>query len=312
MKVKHKLIQDFQFTSIDKKIYVLKSGTIIENYLYKTKVDEIPINKDIVDSNPEFFELIDWKSELLAFMKANKVQQSAALGKKLIPFIDNFIVAPLKENQQTITTTTIDISKEEELNSGLEDLQRRDRRLKDKEDEIDIRLKRVEKRENEYKEDLKSLDKKENDLRERSKELINKSLELDDKEQELKEQERNIDLNDLKSSEQIDSKYSELQRKLDQDMKSLSQKEKDLDNKTKELKNKELDLDKKYSEMSDSSRDNKLLLEEIRGIESDLNNILKMTEVLSDFGSHPFISQVHKNLSGSLNGIISRINNNLL
>ena len=87
MKIKHKLLNDFQYISPDKKIFVLKSGTILEEYNYKVKSDIIPIDKDIVDNNPEFFEVVDWKAELMTFMKANKLPQPAQLGKKLIPFI---------------------------------------------------------------------------------------------------------------------------------------------------------------------------------------------------------------------------------
>ena len=72
MKLKHKLIKEFQYLGDDKKIIVLKVGTILEEYIYKLKSELIPIDKDIVDSNPDFFEIIDWKSELLTYIKSNK------------------------------------------------------------------------------------------------------------------------------------------------------------------------------------------------------------------------------------------------
>ena len=37
MKIKHKLLSDYQYITNDKKIFLIKSGTIIEEYLYKLK-----------------------------------------------------------------------------------------------------------------------------------------------------------------------------------------------------------------------------------------------------------------------------------
>ena len=311
MKIKHKVINDFQYLSPDKKIFVLKSGTILEEYIHKVKSELIPIDKAIIDNNPEFFEVIDWKAELLTFMKVNKIAQPAQLGKKLIPFIEDMVLSSIQQNT-TSTGPVMDESLMKELERKESDLNSRERRIKDKEDELDIRLKRVEKRETEYKDDLKSLDKKEDELRTKSKELIEKSIELDEKSQELNNKERNIDLNALKSSDEIDSKYSELQRKLDKDMKVLSEKEKDLDVQTKSLRKKELDLESKMSEVSDSSRDNTLLIEEIKGLESDIRGIIKIASPLSDFASHPFITQVYSKLTSELDKISKRINNNLI
>ena len=72
MKLKHKLIKEFQYLGEDKKIIVLKVGTILEEYVYKLKSELIPIDKDIVDSNPDFFEIVEWRAELLSYLKSNK------------------------------------------------------------------------------------------------------------------------------------------------------------------------------------------------------------------------------------------------
>ena len=87
MKIRHKVIQDFQFVSDDKKIFVLKLGSILEEYVFKTKGEEIPIDRDIIDNNPLYFQIIDWKSELLMYLKLNKIPQPSQISKKLIPFI---------------------------------------------------------------------------------------------------------------------------------------------------------------------------------------------------------------------------------
>jgi len=155
MKTKHKLIQDFQFISADKKIFVLKSGTILEEYNYKLKSEIVPIDKDIVDSNPLFFELIDWKSELMSYMRSEKMPQPAQLGKKLIPFIEEMVLSSLQQNSGGSMDPSLirDLEKRESdlLSSKREidrrelELDSRDRRIKDKEDDIEVRSKRVEK-----------------------------------------------------------------------------------------------------------------------------------------------------------------------
>jgi hypothetical protein len=49
MTLKHKVIQDFQFVTSDKKIIVLKSNSILENYTYLAKGSNevIKIDKEV-------------------------------------------------------------------------------------------------------------------------------------------------------------------------------------------------------------------------------------------------------------------------
>jgi chromosome segregation ATPase len=279
MKTKHKLIQDFQFISADKKIFVLKSGTILEEYNYKLKSEIIPIDKDIIDSNPLFFELIDWKSELMSYMKQNKMPQPAQLGKKLIPFIEEMVLSSLQQNSVSMDPSLVrDLEKREsELLSSKRELDRReleldsrDRRIKDKEDDIEVRTKRVEKREDEYKSDLKNLDKKEDVLRSKSREISEKELDLQDKLQDLNEKERNLDRNMLTTSKEFDSKYTELQNKIDEDMKSVTQKEKDVEVLIKDIKSRESSLIQQESELSDRERNFEQRLEDVNTEEASL------------------------------------------
>jgi chromosome segregation ATPase len=279
MKTKHKLIQDFQFISADKKIFVLKSGTILEEYNYKLKSEIIPIDKDIIDSNPLFFELIDWKSELMSYMKQNKMPQPAQLGKKLIPFIEEMVLSSLQQNSGSMDPSLVrDLEKREadllsskrEIDRRELELDSRDRRIKDKEDDIEVRSKRVEKREDEYKSDLKNLDKKEDELRSKSRELSEKELDIQDKLQDLNEKERNLDRNMLTTSKEFDSKYTELQNKIDEDMKSVSQKEKDVEVLIKDIKSRESSLIQQESELSDRERNFEQRLEDVNTEEASL------------------------------------------
>jgi len=146
MKIKHKVIKEFQYLSPDKKIFVLKAGTVLEAYNYRVKAEIIPIDKEIIDNNPEFFEVIDWKAELMSYMKLNKMPQPAQLGKKLIPFIEDMVLSSI---QAAPAGPAIDESKIREVERKEIDLNSREKRIKEKEEEIEIRLKRVEKREGE-------------------------------------------------------------------------------------------------------------------------------------------------------------------
>lgn len=280
MKTKHKLIQDFQFISADKKIFVLKSGTILVEYNYKLKSEIVPIDKDIVDSNPLFFEVIDWKSELMTYMRSEKMPQPAQLGKKLIPFIEEMVLSSLQQNSGGSMDPSLirDLEKREsELLSSKRELDRReleldsrDRRIKDKEDDIEVRSKRVEKREDEYKSYLKNLDKKEDELRSKSREISEKELDLQDKLQDLNEKERNLDRNMLTTSKEFDSKYTELQNKIDEDMKSVTQKEKDVEVLIKDIKSRESSLIQQESELSDRERNFEQRLEDVNTEEASL------------------------------------------
>lgn len=98
MKIKHKVLKDFQHITPDKKIVILKSNSIIEEYIYKTKNDSISIEKDIIDNNPEYFQNIDWKAELLSHLKAHKIPQPTQIVKKIAPFIEETFILSSEAN----------------------------------------------------------------------------------------------------------------------------------------------------------------------------------------------------------------------
>lgn len=305
MKLKHKVVKEFQYLSPDKKIFILKAGTILEEYNYKIKSDIIPIDKDIIDNNPEFFEVVDWRAELLAYIKVNKLPTPAVLTKKLIPFIDEMVLSSIQKNTQT--GTIVDESLAKELERKESDLNSREKRIKEKEDEIEIRIKRVEKREGEYKEDLKSLDRKEDELREKSKEVIEKSLDLDDKIQDINEKERNLDRSALESSKEIDEKYKKLQEKIDKDLKTLSEREKELEKRSKSLSKKEEDIIKIEGDIYEKSKSYDMLKEELKDLESDILNILDLSkDLIKDTDEPPHrIIQMHKI---QINSLVYKVN----
>jgi len=280
MKLKHKLIKEFQYLGDDKKIIVLKVGTILEEYIYKFKSELIPIDKDIVDSNPDFFEIVEWKAELLSYLKSNKIPQPAVLSKKLYPFMEEFILN--NETTKTETYSGIDEDLLKDFENKQLDLDRREKRLSSIEDDIDLRLKRVQKREEEYKDDIKLLDRKEEEFIKRQKEFSQKEAELNDKIQELNERERNLENEILNSTQDLDGKYKELQDRINKDLEVVSKKEKDLDVRERELVDFEGELEERENDIDDRERDLNILKEETKQWASE---IYKLSEEIKEWES---------------------------
>jgi len=322
MKIKHKVVKEFQYLSPDKKIFILKIGAILEEYIYKVKTELIPIDKAIIDNNPEFFEVIDWKAELLTFMRAEKMPQPAQLGKKLIPFFEDMIMSSIQHDNIPSMDPTLmkDVERREiELNTFKRDLDRRetdldsrDRRIKDKEDELEIRIKRVEKREDEYKLDLKTIEKKDDDLRLRTRTTTEKELDLQEKIQELNERERNLDRTALSSAKEVDSKYAELQSKIDTDLADLSKREKELEAGFKKVQELESTLESKMNEITEANKSKIYgdLEAELKGIESEIRNISSIANSLSGF-NHPVVIQVAGELTRAIQKLKDRVDNNM-
>lgn len=284
MKIKHKVVKEFQYLSEDKKIFVLKAGTIIEEYNYKAKSETIAIDSIIIENNPEFFEIVDWKADLLAYIKANKLPTPAVLTKKLIPFFEDIVASSISQSSAVAVDDSL-----------VKDLDRRDKKIQEKEDEIEIRLNRLDKRELEYKEDMKSLDKREDSIRERSRELVEKSLDLDDKTQDLNERERNIDRSALESSEEIDAKYEKLQKKIDLDLKVLLKREKELESKLKDISKKEESLFNSENKIYEKSKAYELLSEELEAIEPLIRKArLSISELINLESLEGFVSDITK------------------
>jgi len=323
MKIKHKVVKEFQYLSPDKKIFILKIGAILEEYIYKVKTELIPIDKAIIDNNPEFFEVIDWKAELLTFMRAEKMPQPAQLGKKLIPFFEDMIMSSIQHDNVPSMDPALmkDVERREsELNTFKRDLDRRetdldsrDRRIKDKEDELEIRIKRVEKREDEYKLDLKTLEKKDDEIRAKNRTITEKELDLQEKSQELNERERNLDRTALSSAKEYDSKYAELQTKIDSDLADLSKREKELEAGFKKVQELESMLESKMNEITEANKSKIYsdLEAELKGIESEVRNISSIADSLSGF-NHPVVIQVAGELTRAIQKLKDRVDNNMI
>lgn len=276
MKLKHKLIKEFQYLSPDKKIIVLKVGTILEEYEYKLKSELIPIDKVIVDSNPDFFEIVEWRAELLSYLKANKIPQPAILSKKLFPFMEEFLI----NNETIVNVDNSDYVNE--LDKRESDIIKREKRLISNEDDNDERLKRIQKREDNYKIDIKELDKRENNLLDRLSKLSEDEIELEVKLSDIKERERNLENEILNSSQDIEGKYKDLQDKINIDLATLKKKEDALLIKEKELTSLDKILKQKESDIEDEIRDFEIRLEDTKVWEAEL---IKLSDEINEWES---------------------------
>lgn len=213
---KHKAIKDFQLITSDKKIFILKSGSIIEDYRFVSKDIDITIDEDLINSNPEYFQEIDWKQDLNSYLKVNKIPQPAQISKKLIPFIENLL-------SSATTESPID---------------------------SELRLKRIEKREAEYKEDILNLERREESLRNLSKSISIRESDILKRTNDLIERETNFDRNSILSSEEKDSKYQEMLQKVKDQFDSIRDRERLLEENIEFLNERESLLNKKLSSVS--------------------------------------------------------------
>ncbi len=266
MKNKFKLLSDYQYVSSDKRIFLIKAGTIIEDYTFKTKGVDIKIDKEIVDVNPQLFQLLDWKTELLSHLKVSKIPQPAQVSKKLIPFIEDII----------LSTTSSSDNSDDKYNEIIElenSIKRRESRLNDNEDDINIRLKILEKREMTIKSELIDFDKRERDIRLKLSNIKDLENILAEKENELNKKERDVEFKVLESSTDIESKYSDIQTKINIDIENINRREIDIDSRAKEVTKLENILADKEAMLLDKERDITIKEEEMFVYGEEVNRI---------------------------------------
>ena len=196
--MKHKVIQDFQLTTDDKKIIVLKSGTVLVDYTYSTKNKEsLTIDKEIIDNNDLFFKSINWKEELNTYLRQNKIPQPAVITKKLVPFIEEMFVI---NNPEKETPKEFNISNNSTLEIELENkIKKNDLLQVHLQSEIDS----INRKEIELNQKEKNLLEKEQFLNQRENEINTKSNELNLIEINLDEREININLKESNLNEYV-------------------------------------------------------------------------------------------------------------
>ena len=205
MSVKHKVLKDFQLLTNDKKIIVLKAKTVLEDYKYVTKNDNVLVEKDIIDNNPDFFSPIDWKEELNTYLRQNKIPQPAVLTKKLVPFIEEMFVINVESKEvvrEVIKEVVIESNstKEIELENKISKNEILEKHLKSELESINQRELILIQKEKEVKEQSDILNKREIELKELQKKL-------EERQDVISEKESNYD--GLISREKLSEKISD-------------------------------------------------------------------------------------------------------
>lgn len=85
---KFKIIKDYQLTTQDKRIIILKAKVFIVDNVYVNKDVRVNLDPVLVENNPEYFQFIDWKTDFINYLKTNKIPQPSVVAKKIFPYIE--------------------------------------------------------------------------------------------------------------------------------------------------------------------------------------------------------------------------------
>jgi hypothetical protein len=287
MKIKHKIIKDFSYISADKKITLLKSGTMIEDFIYRTKVESILLDRDVVNSNPDYFQVIDWKQDLLAHMKQNKVPQPAIIAKKIFPYLEEMLIVSIASQ-----TTNPDIEKE--FKDKLQQLQEKEalldkenkerrRELDEKEKDFETKLTQKEvEMEKKYRSKLMEVANKEAELETKLLEIQRSSTDSSTSLLEVQNLKSQFQMKELEIQKEAETKLTaaqiELEKNYREKLLQVMEKESTLDIKTSRLNQRQEEFDKsiqkledKESDLRQKQEDLSKKLEELRDVEYQLN-----------------------------------------
>ncbi len=287
MKIKHKLVKDYQYLTFDKKIILIKSGSILNNYIFKIKNEEIYIDSIIVDSNPDIFSKIEWRQELHTYIKSLKLPQPKILANKIEPFIEEFILIDslnindnsyyeleLKKNEEKFLTLEKKLKdKELELKKNEEKFLTLEKKLKDKELELSKKDDIYSSKNKELKDKEFELSKKDEIILLKEKELIEKELKLTELNNKISEKEKYIETLTSKKSSLID-----IQEKINNDIVNREKRESDLEYLEEEINKKENDLSIRESELNNKIKNFEYKIDEFREWGDEIQKLNKEIE----------------------------------
>ncbi len=184
--MKHRVLKDYQHITTDKRVVQIKAKLLIEDYKVNIKGDIYKLDVDIVDNNPEFFHAIDWKQDLVDYMKSNKLPSPAILSKKLIPYIEENYLSKSKVETKIVEKVIEKVTD----NTALEvELKKRQQLLDDMSTKVDQREVELSQRENYNIQAKHQNDERDRQLDLKDKELSTKKLEIQKMEKILSERE---------------------------------------------------------------------------------------------------------------------------
>jgi len=177
---------------------------------------ELYIINDIIKNNPDYFSHIDWKEELQAYLKTNKIPQPAVITKKLLPFIESLldelptktreIIIEKEVTKEVIVEKPITIEKEVIIEKTSSNSNNLEFELESKVKKIDILQKKLE-------DEIRETNEKEAEFLAKSTRIDQKEIDLKDKEQKLSDLSKQLELKekDLSQLQKVlDSKASNL------------------------------------------------------------------------------------------------------
>lgn len=88
--MKYKVIKNFSLL-LNNIIFTIPEKTIIINNETIIKNQKIHLEDEIILNNTEYFQVVDWKTDLVDYLKTNKIPQPSILAKKLYPFIEDLL-----------------------------------------------------------------------------------------------------------------------------------------------------------------------------------------------------------------------------
>lgn len=284
MIIKHKLTSDYQHITTDKKIIKIKSNTILEDYHFILKKEKIPIDKDIVDSNPDLFKLIDWKYDLLSYMKTNKMPSPAIISKKLIPFIEELIEnVPTPEKETIIQTEYVQL--DQKWIEIVERLKNEKNELRSQNNELNIKISQL-------LEGVELTQKQSNDINEIVEKLKTEKKELISKNSEL-----TLKINQLLDDSDLIQKQSndKIEKIVNENKKSIKKYEDDISKHTNEIK----------------KLNNELIKKENIGNKIDISDDIKHLELIQDVlihFNHPIVIKQSKELLDIIKNLKNKTN----
>jgi hypothetical protein len=91
------VVKDFQYTNEKMQIMVLPTGEVLEKqdaefYRFKKRMSIYTVPVEIIENNPIFFKVVDWREDLLREMKKNKKSTTPAIHKQVVAYIENEVL----------------------------------------------------------------------------------------------------------------------------------------------------------------------------------------------------------------------------
>jgi hypothetical protein len=95
--MRYQVIKDFQYTDEKHQIMILPAAQILSKvdkgiYAFKIKSKEYAIPEEVVIKNPVFFKAVDWRDDLMSYMKEHKRSTVPANHKIVVEFFDTFVL----------------------------------------------------------------------------------------------------------------------------------------------------------------------------------------------------------------------------